>query len=521
MSKFPLFCIWTFSFLFYLVLSAGLCSGIARAQDFSGDCDVDGMDVAQAGIYLVSRNPAMVPESQRVSQLAAGFGTYSCPRQKFVHVYEVGPGKTYETPNDIPWENIQPSTLVLIHYRPEPYACKWVVCVTGTRDEPVVISGVPAENGTLPVITGDEAVTRLALDYWNENRSVIKIGGSSHPSSFPSHITIENLEIRSGRPGYHYRDDHGNSGTYASNAAAIHVEMGRNITIRNCTLTDCGNGFFAGSQAADLLLEYNHIHGNGIEGSIYQHNNYTEVDGIVFQFNHFGPLRHGCLGNNLKDRSAGTVIRYNWIEAGNRTIDLVESDHHELLDDPEYSRSFVYGNILIKHDVQENGQVIHYGGDGGDYSRYRKGTLWFFNNTVVSYRSGNTTLLGISTNDEHVAAFNNVIYATASGTRMAVMGARGVVDLYSNWLPEGWRSTHESYLEGTLYASDNITGTEPGFVDFSSMDFRLDGDNTALMHGAALPVEILPEHNLLNQYGVHQSGRERFHGLNVWFGAFQ
>lgn len=54
-----------------------------------------------------------------------------------------------------------------------------------------------------------------------------------------------------------------------------------------------------------------------IESSIYKHNSYTESQGIVFEFNHYGPLRAGCPGNNLKDRSTGTVIRYNWIEGGN------------------------------------------------------------------------------------------------------------------------------------------------------------------------------------------------------------
>ncbi len=200
----------------------------------------------------------------------------------------------------------------------------------------------------------------LELDYWNEKRSVIKIGGSSHPSEFPEYIIIENLAIKSARPAYSFTNDQGNSDNYASNAASIHVEMGSHIIIRNCILHDCGNGFFAGSQASDLLLEKNYIYDNGIESSIYHHNNYTECLGITFQYNHFGPLRPGCRGNNLKDRSAGTLIRYNWIEAGNRTIDLVESDHDHLWNDPLYSQTNVYGNVLIKHDVQENGQVLHY-----------------------------------------------------------------------------------------------------------------------------------------------------------------
>ncbi len=391
----------------------------------------------------------------------------------FNSIYEVGPGKSYETPGDVPWENLQASSLILIGYRPQPYACKWVISTTGSAKFPVVVRGVLSETGKRPVISGDNAVTRLELDYWNENRSVLKIGGSSHPGEPPAYITIENLDIRSSRPGYNYTDDSGASGTYQANAAAIHVEAGSNITIRNCILSDSANGFFAGSQAKDLLLEENYIHSNGMENSIYQHNNYTEVNHIIFQFNRFGPLRPGCKGNNLKDRSAGTVIRYNWIEAGSRTIDLVESDHSELVNSPDYRKTYVYGNVLIKHDVEENGQVIHYGGDGGDYSLYRKGMLYFFNNTVISHRRDKTTLFGISSNDEQVSAYNNIIYPTSGGNNLGIMGSKGHVSMHHNWLPEGWKISHEGTVNGICSVTDGIGGTMPGFADFSNDNYHL------------------------------------------------
>jgi hypothetical protein len=296
-------------------------------------------------------------------------------------VYEVGPDKTYASPGQVPWENLQASSLILIYYRLQPYTDKWVIATTGRAENPVVVRSVSDENGNRPIISDNNAVTRLQLDYWNENWSVIKSGGSSHPNEIPAFITIENLDIRSDSPSYLYSNDSGAANqNYSANAASIHVETGNNITIRNCILYDSANGFFAGSQVSRQLLEKNILYDNGMEGAIYQHNNYTEVDHITFQFNQFGPLRAGCLGNNLKDRSAGTVIRYNWIEAGSRTIDLVESDNTDLINDPDYQKTYVYGNMLIKHDAQENGQVIHYGGDSGDLDRYRKGRLYLFNN---------------------------------------------------------------------------------------------------------------------------------------------
>ena len=332
-----------------------LTSGYAAISpiDIDYDGDVDGADLAQYAADFSAADPAADLDSSGVvdgddaNRFATAFGNV----EHFEHVYDVGPAMPYADPSAVPWESLAPGTLVRIHYRQAPYAHKWVIAVAGSADRPVVVRGIPHE-GMLPVITGENATTRLQLDYWNEGRSVVKVGGASHPSDLPTHITIENLEIRSARPPYTFTDDGGNVQTYSDNAAAIHVEAGAHITIRNCILRDSGNGFFSTAQCADLLLEGNHIYDNGIENSIYQHNNYTESLGIIFQYNHFGPLRAGCRGNNLKDRSAGTVVRYNWIEAGNRTLDLVDSDYDDLVDDPTYGETFVYGNVLIKYDVK-------------------------------------------------------------------------------------------------------------------------------------------------------------------------
>ncbi len=176
-------------------------------------------------------------------------------------------------------------------------------------------------------------------------------------------------------------------------------------------------------QTTDLVVENNYIYDNGIEGRIYEHNNYTEAYGILFQFNHFGALRSDCDGNNLKDRSAGCIIRYNWIEDGNRQLDLVDSDDEGFYSDPVYRSTFVYGNILVEGEGEGNSQIIHYGGDGGDESRYRKGTLYLYNNTIVSTRSGNTTLIRLSTDEESCDARNNIIYTTASGSSLAMLNS--------------------------------------------------------------------------------------------------
>ena len=400
----------------------------------------------------------------------------------FNQVYHVGPGYGYATPGDIPWESLTPGSLVKIHWRNEPYKNKWVINVAGSQNAPVVVLGVP-ENGQLPVISGNNATTRQALDYWNENRSLIKIGASSIPNnSNASHITIACLDLQSAKPGYFFTSDNGASAEYSENAAAIHIEQGEYITIENCDIHDAGNGLFSTSSTSNIIIRGNHIWDNGINGSIYEHNSYTESLGITFEFNHYGPLCNGCLGNNLKDRSAGTVIRYNWIEDGNRQLDLVDSDHSNLINSSLYSSTFVYGNILLEHEGQGNRQIVHYGGDSGDYSQYRKGTLYFYHNTVYSNRIKNT-LMALSTNDESALVYNNIIY----GADQAILDANGMVSMHNNWLSSGWVNSH-STLNGSINAAATIAGSEPGFINAANSNFHLKPGAPVIGHSTVLPV---------------------------------
>lgn len=438
----------------------------------------------------------------------------------FDYVYDVGPGRAFAEPGEVPWESLQPSTLVRIYYRDTPYRAKWVVNVAGTSAKPVVILGV-ADNGRRPQISGENAVTRRALDYWNEVRSVIKVGGSSIPDNpaGPSHVHIQGLEICCARPAYSFADDAGSQASYSQNAAAIHVEEGENITIADCILRDSGNGLFSGSASSSLVVRANWIYDNGIDGSIYHHNSYTESQGILFERNHYGPLRSGCLGNNLKDRSCGTVIRYNWIEGGNRQLDLVETDYAHIADDPAYQETFVFGNLLIEPDGAGNSQILHYGGDGGDVDMYRRGTLYFYYNTVVSTRSGNTTLMRLSTTDVHADVVDNILYASAGGSRLAITSGNGQTRLFGNWLSEGWRITHEAGLDegATLSDFDNQEGTTPGFIDADDQNFHLNAGVDACGHAVDLPAAA-GSYPANHQYVVHQQYESRDADMDI--GAF-
>lgn len=443
----------------------------------------------------------------------------------FATDYHVGPGQALADIGDVPWESLAAGDQVFIHWRAAPYKEKWVINAAGTAAQPILVSGVLGPGGERPVIDGNDATTRVALDFWNEVRGVIKIGGSNvPPDGLPTYLTIENLEIRSGRPPFSFTDTDGNVQNYADNAAAIYVEKAAHLTVRNCELHDSGNGLFSGAfngQTEDLLIERNYIHGNGNIGSAFHHNTYTSAIGIVYQYNRFGPLRAGADGNNLKDRSAGLVVRNNWIEGGNRQFDLVEADDTEVINHPDYRATHVYGNVLIEPDGAGNSQVGHYGGDGGDTSQYRKGTLYFYNNTVVSTRSGNTTLWRLSTNDEAADARNNILYVTATGNRLAMLNAAGALTLRNNWTKPGWVATHGSLTGSIDDDGSGVTGGNPGFVDEAGQDYHLDFDADGVDAGTSLHPSVLPDHDVLRQYIKHLADELRPADATLDIGGFE
>ncbi len=424
-------------------------------------------------------------------------------------VYEVGLDKPYTSVGQVPWESLAAGDRVRIFWRPEPYREKWVLNRQGTEESRIVVEGVPSATGALPVIDGRDATTRSELNFWNENRGVIKIGGSNRPpDGTPAWIEIANLEIRGGRPPYQFTGRDGLS-NYVENCAAIYIEKGEHLTIRNCILRDCGNGLFSGHLSSDLLVEGCQIYDNGIEDSIYEHNNYTESNGIVFQYNRFGPLRDGCLGNNLKDRSAGTVIRYNWIEGGNRQLDLVETDYEELASLPAYRSTRVYGNFLIEPEDAGNRQICHYGGDGGDESLYRKGVLYFYHNTLVSLRSDRTTLLRLSTNDETCDCRNNILYTLHDGTGLAMLDATGLLRLRANWTKPGWKGSHGTLTGTILDEGGNLSGASPEFLSEVEQDYRLAPASACIDAGTALAEAFGPEYAVDREYAGPGISRSR------------
>jgi hypothetical protein len=444
-------------------------------------------------------------------------------------VYEVGPGKAYENIRDVPWEAIDAGDTVNIYYREAPYAEKFNVSAIGTEAKPVTVHGVPNAEGKLPVIDGDKAVTRTQMTYPSDERAVINVGRANNAKHCPfgsesEYIVIENLEVMNGTDGKSYTSDDGTTRTYAG-GHGIYVCLAEHVTIRNCVLRDNTEGYFFSSNekygwTGAMVVEGCHIYNNGTVGSDLVHGSYCESIGLTCQYNHYGPNLQGCEGSALKDRSAGTVIRYNWIEDGFWNIDLVDGDgSSKLANDPSYGGAFVYGNILVKTDKAAGHRMLHWGGDGENKARYRSKQLEFYNNTFVDRAEGNDTtelFQGSVGCNAPVHAYNNIFFS-ASGVMHAAYRT-GVVKLSHNWLSTGFKGADGGTAEDD---GTNLTGKAPGFVDYAKEDYHLAAGSPCIDAGMALPAVDLPGNNLVREYAKHQGSVERRSDGHIDIGAYE
>lgn len=424
-----------------------------------------------------------------------------CFRTVSAETYRVGPAQPLRHPGLVPWENLGPGDIVEIHWRTEPYRSKWVISRQGTAQNPIIVRGIPGPLGELPILDASRASIGTGLSYWSHSRGVIKVGGSNNSGdALPQHIVIENLDIRGARPGNFYLGPDGLT-EYDKPASPIYLESGQYLTIRGCRLHDSGNGVFVAPQCSEVLIEGCDIFDNGIEDSIYEHNAYSEAKGIVYQFNRFSRLRSRCLGNNLKDRSAGLIVRYNRIEGGNRQLDLVDAQEGmEIRNDPRYHLAQIYGNLLIEHQGPDNNQIVHFGGDSGDDNANRR-NLQFYHNTVVSTRTEKTVLLRLSTQMQTADVWNNLLMTTSAGSTFAILDGAGQVQLRNCYLKPQWKKCF-GQLTGEIISSKLVESDDPGFMqvhmmDINQSDFRLGARSVARDHGLesgpkTLPVEYEP-----------------------------
>ena len=458
-----------------------------------------GTDRANTRLYSLDRLPPVRTKKRHVPRLEP------LEERTLLLTYNIGPGQPYTTLGSFPWSSLGPGDTVDIHWQPTPYYEKLLISESGTASAPINIVGVPGPSGQQPIIDGQNATTSSQFQYFynpvQENALVMIQRSASQSRSYaPSYINISGLELRNAYQAYNFTDNTGKTQTYSSFAASLCIEGASNITIQNCTLDSSGLGLFAltndstSLMTSNVMVEGNYFYNNGVPGSYLEHNSYCEVNGITYQYNEYGPLRSGSAGAELKDRSAGTVIRDNYFSPAAAILDLVDAEDSNYLESlPSYTNTYVYGNIFDNTGANQTGILVHFGGDSGGTSGYRP-NLYFYDNTVVNVANQSnawrTFMFHLDTTGQTVYAANNIFYNEAatpgqSPSLFEFSGNTGNINFSpTNWVSPGWL-TSESAEMGTAY-DGTISGTNTFFVDPNNNPsfVNLSGGNYQLASGS-------------------------------------
>jgi hypothetical protein len=464
--------------------------------------------------------------------------------------YHVGPGQAYATIGAVPWYSLKAGDTVYIHYQSTPYHEKFLVSGQGTAAQWIRVLGVPGPGCELPVISGDGATTSANMhNYWQDatGGSAIQDSGIieiavNRGTVLPAYIQIAGLEVRDAGAPYTFTAENGTSANYGTFSACIYAHSASHLLVSGNTLHNCGLGFYnwigdgsaptsywAGLEV-DTVLQGNYFYDNGAVGSYTCHQSYTESQGVIIEYNHYGAMKTGSMGSQLKDRSAGTIVRYNYIEQSPQgwDLDLVNPQNGwpVLGSLPTYAHDFVYGNIIVDKILAQD--FIHWNEDdqsGHGRANQASGALAFYDNTIVVVANQSDFYGALDIFNETWGGFDcpsgpqpgvirqhNNIYASlprtvGSAAAPLQFGYCGLenFDFGTNWVSPGWTSwKHGGASASGTTSIVSPSGNDPGFVNATGNDFHLTAGSSAVGIGGILAPAVTNNPEALDLTPVFQ-----------------
>lgn len=375
----------------------------------------------------------------------------------FGATYEVGPGKQYADPLDLPWTQLKDGDTVRVYWRAEPYRRFMFIAWDN-----FTLEGIRGPNGQRPVFDADGAVGTKKIDVMNWDRGLFRVGWSNNPATrLIKNPTIRGFEIRNvwrdksaetGQPNRGFTgEDRMASGPWQNwpdNGAGIQATWVENIVIEDNFIHDSkiGVAVFGAYEnvSSNCTIRNNEFASLGRDDS-QSHVTYTECVGEQI-YNNRSKQPAGW-SSVFKARGVCTKIYNNYIDGGDRVIDLVDS----LLLRTKYGQScpdIVANNYITRENAIDNDAYVHFGGDGKDLAGYRT-KLYVLNNTIDTNRTQGNVFVRTSSWTQNVTVLNNVFqwrrlarYGFLLGDwneyrKTGPAGERSKISYGNNWFQKG------------------------------------------------------------------------------------
>lgn len=375
-------------------------------------------------------------------------------------IYYVGPTREFKELQDI--ENrLNPGDTVLVD-GDFTYNGGIVFPHHGTIDDFITVKGVKV-NGKRPLIDGG-----------TDNLYAVELSGHN--------FIFEGFEI-----------------TGAKKCGICH--HADNVIIRDCVIHDCDMGILSDQDIGmgNVLVEHCEVYNCGSD--MYKHQLYMATDeirhpGSVFRLQ-YCYIHDGTGGNNVKSRAERNEIYYNWLENPYyHNMELIgpDPDYNPIKEDMAREDSDIVGNVMISSRWYQT----RLGGDGTGQSngRYR-----FVNNTFIcNYQSDEYVPFRIMFGIESIEMHNNIFYNLNDNIAPLYYEDRAkwtqeqrVIYGSFNWIQKGCTP-----LEGW---TETRVGIDPGFVDATKYDFRLE-ENSPLICGGTSATKSPAGHDFPNPLNI-------------------
>ncbi len=286
-------------------------------------------------------------------------------------LYQVGPTKTYITPNDLYQANV-------------------------------------VQDGDIIEIDAADYSGQQALAVWFANDLVIRgVGGRPHLLADGEYIFGKGIWVLAGNNITVENIEFSGATVPSENGSGIRVD-GFGFTIRHCYFHNNENGILSINtpNTGDILIEHSEFAYNGF-GSGFTHNVYiNSANSLTFRYNY---SHHANIGHCLKSRADQNFIYHN------RIMDEQTGISSRLIDISNGGFSIIMGNLLMQGPNATNNNLIGYGLEGLTNPSQE---LYVINNTFVNKRAASCIFLSIQ-NGTSIANVSNNIFA---GTGTIVQG---------------------------------------------------------------------------------------------------